>query len=110
MKYYKNEENKIYAFEDGYDDIPTGLVSITEEEANEIINPQSEKEKERVALIKTKANEVIEFVYPTFKQLNIIRLGGNDLIEMGIFIDSIRTISNEAKLNGTALEDINWTV
>lgn len=68
-----------------------------------------EIEESRILSIKAKANEIIESIYPTFKQLNIIRLGGNDLIEMGNFIDSIRTISNKAELNGTALEDINWT-
>ena len=77
---------------------------------NKDFRTTEEIETRRVALIKAKANEIIESIYPTFKQLNIIRLGGNDLIEMSNFIDSIRTISNKAELNGTALEDINWTV
>lgn len=59
--------------------------------------------------IKAKAEELITAEYPSYKQLNIIRLGGEDLIAMSLYIDSIRAISNEAELNGTSISDINWT-
>lgn len=88
----------------------TENIEVIKEEYVEETKSEKETEALRVGLIKSKANELIIGLYPTFKQLNIIRLGGNDLIKMGNFIDSIRTISNEAELNGTALEDINWTV
>ena len=130
MKYahIENKTNKILGWysRDIHSEIPTPNIEVEDKVWKEAIDINAncyedgvfiikdfrtaiEIEECRILSIKAKANEIIESIYPTFKQLNIIRLSSNDLIEMGNFIDSIRTISNKAELNGTALEDINWT-
>ena len=65
-------------------------------------------ETDRISSIKAKAGELINEQYPSYKQLNIIRLGGQDLEDMTAFIDNIRAKSDEAETNGTELEDIVW--
>ena len=67
-------------------------------------------ENVRVSSIKAKAGELINEQYPSYKQLNIIRLGGQDLEDMTAYIDGIRVISNQAEIDGTALEDVNWKI
>lgn len=68
-----------------------------------------EIEKQRISLIKAKAKEVIEEKYPTYKQRNILMSGVTaDISIMNEYITNIRNISNEAEINGTALEDIVW--
>lgn len=69
-----------------------------------------EIEEQRITLIKSKANEIIEEKYPLFKQLNIIRVGGDELKIMTNFIDGIRKISNDAETNKTPVEQINWEI
>lgn len=71
---------------------------------------EKEIEEQRIALIKSKANEIIEEKYPLFKQLNIIRVGGDELEKMTNFIDGIRRISNDAETNKTSIEQISWEI
>ena len=66
-------------------------------------------EEERVASIKSKAEELITTKYSIIWQLNHPRLDEAYKDDYA-YIDSIRDISNEAESNGTALEDINWGV
>lgn len=65
-------------------------------------------EIERIQAIKSKAWELINSKYPDYKQLNIIRVGGAELDVMTAYIDRIRAISNEAEINGTKVEDVQW--
>lgn len=69
-----------------------------------------EIEAQRVSSIKSKAGQLIGEKYPTYKQLNIVRVDGVELETMSNYIDKIRSISNEAEKNGTKLEDINWQI
>lgn len=45
MKYYKDSENQVYAYNDGYEEIKEGLTAITEEEAMAIANPPPTKDE-----------------------------------------------------------------
>lgn len=73
-----------------------------------------ELNKQRISLIKRKCGDIIESKYPLFKQLNITNLldgyTQEDKTKMIDFINSVRTISNKAELEGTALEDIDWGI
>ena len=71
---------------------------------------EEELTQQNVQLIKAKAEQLITARYPNFKQLNIIRAGGEELVSMSAYIDGIRAISNKAELAGTDVNDINWEV
>ena len=82
----------------------TPIPEFTDEELNQ----------QRISLIKRKCGDIIESKYPLYKQLNITNLldgyTQEDRIKMIDFINSIRAISNKAELEGTALEDIIWSI
>lgn len=68
-----------------------------------------EIEKQRISSIKAKANELIEMIYPIYKQNNILMSQiTEDIKGMNAYILNIRNISNEAEANGTLLQDIVW--
>jgi len=60
--------------------------------------------------IKKEANELIYSKYPLWKQINIIREKGENLITMSTHIDNIRNVSNQAEENGTSIENIEWNI
>lgn len=110
-----------------HDYIPTPSIEITDDEwskaikinanyydgtsfINKDLRNSLELELDRINNIKDKAKELIISKYPDYKQLNIIRLGGGDLTNMSIYIDKIRKISNDAKISGIELSDINWNL
>lgn len=92
-------------------DVIANIVLPTKEELDAIV---IENEKQRVLSIKDEAGLIIELRYPIFKQLNITNLldgyTSEDKTKMIVFINAIRAISNEAEINGTALEDIEWGI
>lgn len=112
MKYFKNENNQIFAYDDeqikkGYGD---NLTSITEDEKDTILAPSHEEiEKQRISSIKAKAEQLITAKYSIIWQLNHPRLDESYKDDYA-YIDRIRDISNEAETKGTKLEDINWGV
>ena len=71
-----------------------------------------ELEVKRITSIKYKAKSIILEKYPLEKQSSaqLGIYGDVYLEEMKAFIRNIIRISNEAELNGTALEDIDWGV
>ena len=115
--YYKNKENQPY-YEPSKQIIKRdGLFEITKEEFEQIvyeINNPPLTEEQRVQQIEYKCNQVIEAVYPIYKQINITNLltpyTEEDRGAMKSFIDSKRAICHKAIADGTALEDINWVV
>lgn len=62
------------------------------------------------ALIKAEAARRIEEHYPVWKQLNIVRAGGDALNVMSAFIDRVREVSDdlEASMPGDYADDKNW--
>ena len=67
----------------------------------------AEVETTRIHKIKTKAGELINSLYPIYKQLNAPRgtLGSEAMYSD---IDRIRTISNTAEIAGTLFKDVVW--
>jgi len=74
---------------------------------DELLALKKENEKQRILSIKAEAGRIIESRYSIIWQLNHPRMDIAYASEYA-WIDSIRAISNEAEINGTALEDINW--
>ena len=115
--YYKNKENQPY-FEPSKEIIKRdGLSKITKEEFEQIvyeINNPPLTEEQRIHQIETKCNQVIEAVYPIYKQINITNLltpyTEDDRDAMKAFIDSKRAICHKAITDGTSVVDINWEV
>lgn len=64
-------------------------------------------DENRINSIKVKAGEIIKSKYSIEWQLNHPRLDTTYATEYA-WIDNIREISNQAELNGTALDDILW--
>ena len=130
MKYAYIENNKILGWydDDIHDIIPTPNIEVSDEQWKEAININAncyedrkfivkdfrtveEIEKQRISSIKAKANELIEMVYPIYKQNNILMSQiAEDIKGMNAYILNIRNISNEAEAKGTKLEDIDWGV
>lgn len=113
MKHYINKNKEIFGFEsDGSQDdlITKDMKPISLEEIKEMQKPSLEEvETQRIASIKAKAKEVIEEIYPAYKQLNILMSGvSTDIYIMNEYITNIRNISNKAEANKTQLEDISW--
>lgn len=87
-------------------DVIKNIVLPTEEEIKAI---EAEKEKQRILSIKAEAGRIIESRYSIIWQLNHPRIDIAYASEYA-WIDNIRDTSNEAEINGIALENINWGV
>ena len=64
---------------------------------------------QRISQIKAKASELILNKYSIYWQLNHPRLDITYVDEYK-WIDNIRAISNQAELDGTSLENIDWGI
>lgn len=82
------------------------IVPLTQQQLDDI---EKEKEKNRILSIKQEARRIIESKYNIYWQLNHPR-GDKQFINDYLWIDKIRQISNEAEVNKTALEDIDWDI
>lgn len=74
---------------------------------NRWIENIKKKETQRIQEIKSKAEELILARYSIIWQLNHPRVDIQYKSDYD-FIDNIRRISNEAEINGTKAEDIQW--
>ena len=135
MKYANIEQNtnKLLGWYDKriHLEIPTPNIEVTDEVWQEALNinancyengefilkdftTDEQKEKARIQQIETKCNQVIEAVYPIYKQINITNLltpyTEEDREDMKAFIDSKRAICHKAIADGTSVVDINWEV
>jgi len=82
--------------------------------------PPEVLEAQRIAAIKSKAQEIINAKYPEWKQRNMLAeasyLDRNDptnprvaeLEAVWAWVQLVRSTSDAAEVNGTALEDIVW--
>lgn len=131
MKYAHIENNKILGWysDDIHSEIPTPNIEVTDEVWQEAINinanayedgkfivkdfrTEEEIEQNRISSIKSKAQSLILSKYSLEKQSSaqLGLYGEVYLQEMKDYIANIIRISNEAELNGTAFEDIDWGV
>ena len=133
---YANIENGTTRLLGWYDkeihlEIPTPNIEVTDEVWQEALSIKAncnengkfivkdfttdeQREQQRIQEIETKCNQVIEAVYPIYKQINITNLltpyTEQDREVMKTFIDSKRVICHKAIADGTKPEDINWEV
>jgi hypothetical protein len=133
MKYanIENGTNKLLGW---YDDeihleIPTPNIEVTDEVWQEALNINAncyengkfivkdfttyeQREQQRIEQIEAKCNQVIEAVYPIYKQVNITNLltpyTEEDRNVMKAFIDSKRAICHKAIADGTKVEDVDY--
>lgn len=135
MKYanIENGTNKLLGWYDKeiHLEIPTPNIEVTDEVWQEALNINAncyengefilkdfttyeQREEQRILHIETKCNQVIEAVYPIYKQINITNLLTpyieEDREDMRAFIDSKRAICHKAIAEGTSVVDINWEV
>ena len=134
MKYanIENGTNKLLGWYDKeiHLEIPTPNIEVTDEVWQEALNinancyengefilkdftTDEQKEKARIQQIETKCNQVIEAVYPIYKQINITNLltpyTEEDREVMKVFIDSKRAICHKAITDGTKAEDVDFS-
>lgn len=62
MKYYKNNNNEIYAYEDNEQPIQKGLTPINEAELNEILAGKTDEHAERLAEVETEIAECENYI------------------------------------------------
>ena len=62
MKYYKNNNNEIYAYEDNEQPIQNGLTQIDETELNEILTGKTDEHAERLAEIEAEIAECENYI------------------------------------------------
>ena len=135
MKYanIENGTNKLLGWYDKriHLEIPTPNIEVTDEVWQEALNinancyengefilkdfrTDEQREQQRIQEIETKCNQVIEAVYPIYKQINITNLLTpyieEDREDMKAFIDSKRAICHKAIAEGTSVVDINWEI
>ena len=74
---------------------------------------EEEINESRIQQIEHKCNQVIEAVYPIYKQINITNLltpyTEEDRDTMKVFIDNKRAICHKAIANGTKIEDVDFS-
>ena len=132
---YANIENGTNRLLGWYDkeihlEIPTPNIEVTDEVWQEALNINAncyengefilkdfttyeQREQQRVQEIESRCNQVIEAVYPIYKQINITNLltpyTEEDREDMKAFIDSKRTICHKAIADGTKAEDVDFS-
>ena len=134
MKYAHLEENtnKLLGWysDEIHSEIPTPNIEVTDEVWQEALNinancyengefirkdfrTDKQREQQRIQEIETKCNQVIEAVYPIYKQINITNLltpyTEQDRDTMKVFIDSKRAICHKAIADGTKIEDVDFS-
>ncbi|MDV1267046.1 tail fiber assembly protein [Citrobacter freundii] len=112
MKYYIDDENNIYAYEDECDEefIAEGLTLITENEANEILNPPlTHEELIQVAEIERqrRINATNDFMnsrqWPG--KAAIGRLKGDELAQYNLWLDYLDALE---AVDTSSAPDIKW--
>ena len=134
MKYVniENGTNKLLGWYDKeiHLEIPTPNIEVTDEVWQEALNinancyengefilkdfrTDKQREQQRVQEIESRCNQVIEAVYPIYKQINITNLltpyTEQDKDTMKVFIDNKRAICHQAIANGTKIEDVDFS-
>ena len=98
MKYYRDSNNKIYAYENNETPIQEGLTLVEETEVAEILNPKvDEKEQELISL-----NSEIEEMEELIKKALII--GNNGVIE-SLQKEYRSLLKNKEVLSGNEAEE-----
>lgn len=98
MKYYRDSNNKIYAYEDNETPIQEGLTLIEETEVAEILTPKIDEKEQELIELNSEINELEELI----KKALII--GNNGVIE-SLQKEYRSLLKNKEVLSGNEAED-----
>ena len=95
MKYYKDKNNEIYAYEDNEQPIQQGLTSIDEAELNEILAGEIDERAEQLAEIEAEIAECENYIR------HALIIGNNAVLE-NLRVEYKELIAEREKLNVTS--------
>ena len=95
MKYYKNKNNEIYAYEDNEQPIQNGLTPIDETKLNEILAGEIDEKAEQLAEIETEIAECENYIR------HALIIGNNAVLE-NLRAEYKELIAEREKLNATS--------
>lgn len=95
MKYYKDENNEIYAYEDNETPIQKGLTLIDEAELNEILTGKTDEHAERLAEIEAEIAECENYIR------HALIIGNNAVLE-SLRAEYKELIAERERLNTTS--------
>lgn len=95
MKYYKNNNNEIYAYENNEQPIQNGLTPIDEAELNEILAGETDERAERLAEVEAEIAECKNYI-------NHALIIGNSAVLENLRAEYKELIAEREKLNTTS--------
>lgn len=95
MKYYKDENNEIYAYEDNEQPIQNELTQIDEAELNEILTGKTDEHAERLAEVEAEIGECENYIR------HALIIGNNAVLE-NLRSEYKELIAEREKLNVTS--------
>lgn len=95
MKYYKNNNNEIYAYENNEQPIQNGLTPIDEAELNEILACETDERAERLAEVEAEIAECKNYI-------NHALIIGNSAVLENLRAEYKELIAEREKLNTTS--------
>lgn len=95
MKYYKNKNNEIYAYEDNEQPIQNGLTLIDETELNELLAGEIDEYAERLAEVEAEIAECENYIR------HALIIGNNAVLE-NLRSEYKELIAEREKLNTTS--------
>ncbi|WP_103614317.1 hypothetical protein [Campylobacter concisus] len=95
MKYYKDKNNEIYAYEDNEQPIQEGLAQIDEAELNEILTGKTDEHAERLAEIEAEIAEHENYIR------HALIIGNNAVLE-NLRSEYKELIEERERLNATS--------
>ena len=91
-------------YKDTIKEVESNIKPLSDEQLQEI-------EQNRIVCIRSKAKELIEAKYPTYKQMNILMSGDEVQIKsMNDYINKIRDISNKAEKTTLNYNEVDWNI
>ena len=95
MKYYKDKNNEIYAYEDDEQPIQNGLTQIDEAELNEILAGETDERTERLAELEDEITECENYIR------HALIIGNNAVLE-NLRAEYKELIAERERLNTTS--------
>ena len=95
MKYYKDKNNEIYAYEDNEKPIQEGLAPIDEAELNEILAGETDEHTKQLAELENEINECENYIR------HALIIGNNAVLE-NLRAEYKELIAEREKLNATS--------
>lgn len=111
MKYYKNSQNQIYAYDDdvGEDQIKEGLTKITEAQAKSMLEPSLEELKAaKTAELASWVNAMGESCKVEIKDFGAVNGGYKYMLNIGSMIDTFDSLEIRAfRMHDNSMKKIN---